>query len=65
MAASRKAPWRALRTDEAGGTAIEYGLIAGLIAAVMIVAVTSVGHDLTNTLGVVAFRIAISGGAAS
>ena len=29
--------------DEEGATAIEYGLIAGLIAAVIVVSVTSVG----------------------
>lgn len=34
--------WR----DEAGVTAIEYGLIAALIAVVIILAVTAVGTDL-------------------
>lgn len=34
--------------DENGATAIEYGLIAGLIAVVIIVAVTSVGSGLTT-----------------
>lgn len=32
--------------DEEGVTAIEYGLIAALIAVVIIVAVTTVGTDL-------------------
>ncbi|MFZ3581681.1 Flp family type IVb pilin [Loktanella sp. DJP18] len=32
--------------DENGATAIEYGLIAGLIAVVIIVAVRAVGADL-------------------
>lgn len=32
--------------DEEGVTAIEYGLIAALIAVVIIVAVTSVGQNL-------------------
>ena len=32
--------------DESGVTAIEYGLIAGLIAVVIIVAVTNVGTSL-------------------
>jgi pilus assembly protein Flp/PilA len=32
--------------DESGVTAIEYGLIAALIAVVIIVAVTTVGTDL-------------------
>ena len=33
--------------NENGATAIEYGLIAGLIAVVIIVAVTTIGTDLT------------------
>lgn len=32
--------------DESGATAIEYGLIAGLIAVVIIAAVTLVGTDV-------------------
>jgi pilus assembly protein Flp/PilA len=35
--------------DESGATAIEYGLIAALIAVVIIVAVTSVGESLQTT----------------
>jgi pilus assembly protein Flp/PilA len=35
--------------DESGATAIEYGLIAGLIAVVIIAAITTVGGNLTNT----------------
>ncbi len=35
--------------DEDGGTAIEYGLIAALIAVVIIVAVTAVGGALQDT----------------
>lgn len=35
--------------DEAGATAIEYGLIAALIAVASIVAMTSVGSELTTT----------------
>ena len=34
--------------DESGATAIEYGLIAALIAVVIIAAVTNVGTALTN-----------------
>lgn len=33
--------------DEEGATAIEYGLIAGLIAVAIIVALTAIGTDLT------------------
>ena len=35
--------------DESGATAIEYGLIAALIAVVIITAVTSVGTNLSTT----------------
>jgi pilus assembly protein Flp/PilA len=35
--------------DEEGVTAIEYGLIAALIAVVIIVAVTMVGTELSET----------------
>jgi len=35
--------------DESGATAIEYGLIAGLIAVVIITAVTTVGTNLKTT----------------
>jgi pilus assembly protein Flp/PilA len=35
--------------DDSGATAIEYGLIAGLIAVVIVTAVTTVGTKLTNT----------------
>ena len=34
--------------DESGATAIEYGLIAALIAVVIITAVTKVGTNLNN-----------------
>ena len=34
--------------DEEGATAIEYGLIAGLIAVALIAAVTALGTDLTK-----------------
>jgi pilus assembly protein Flp/PilA len=33
-------------TDESGVTAIEYGLIAGLISVIIIVAVTAIGTNL-------------------
>lgn len=39
---------------EEGATAIEYGLIAGLIAVVIITAVTTVGTDLTAKFDAVA-----------
>jgi pilus assembly protein Flp/PilA len=36
--------------DESGATAIEYGLIAALIAVVIITGVTAVGTKLSTTL---------------
>jgi len=40
--------------DESGATAIEYGLIAALIAVVIIGAVTTVGTDVKTTFTAVA-----------
>lgn len=34
--------------DESGATAIEYGLIAGLVSVVIIVAVTTAGEKLND-----------------
>jgi pilus assembly protein Flp/PilA len=43
--------------DESGVTAIEYGLIASLIAVVIIAAVTAVGTGLQNTFNNVASNL--------
>jgi pilus assembly protein Flp/PilA len=40
--------------DESGATAIEYGLIAALIAVVIITALTTIGTKLTTTFNSVA-----------
>ncbi len=40
--------------EEEGATAIEYGLIASLIAVVIIGAVTALGTGLTSTFNTVA-----------
>ena len=40
-------------SDESGATAIEYGLIAALIAVVVIGAVTAVGTGLSGTFNTV------------
>ena len=40
--------------DDGGATAIEYGLIAGLISVVIIVAVTTLGTNLAAKFNVVA-----------
>jgi pilus assembly protein Flp/PilA len=39
---------RKLRKDELGATAIEYGLVAGLISLVIVTTITMVGSKLTN-----------------
>ena len=39
--------FRRLRRDESGATAIEYGLVAGLISIVIVTTVTMVGSKLT------------------
>ncbi len=40
--------------DQSGATAIEYGLIAGLIAVVIITAVTSLGKNIATKFNAVA-----------
>jgi pilus assembly protein Flp/PilA len=40
--------------DQSGATAIEYGLIAGLIAVVIIGAVTRIGTSLTAKFNIIA-----------
>ncbi len=48
---------RGLWNDEAGVTAIEYGLIAALIAVIIITAVSIVGTDLRNMFNTIAASI--------
>ena len=43
--------------DEQGATAIEYGLIASLIAVVIIGAITTLGTKLTGTFGSVSTQL--------
>ena len=43
--------------DEGGATAIEYGLIAALIAVVIIAGVTSLGKNIGNVFNTVAGNI--------
>jgi len=40
--------------DESGATAIEYGLIAALVAVVLVTALTAVGTNLTTLFNTVA-----------
>lgn len=44
-------------TNECGATAIEYGLIAALIAVVIIGAVTALGTNLSSTFSTVSTSI--------
>jgi pilus assembly protein Flp/PilA len=44
--------------DEEGATAIEYGLLAALIAAVIVGAVTAVGTSLQGTFNSIATSVA-------
>lgn len=48
---------RDLVRDEDGVTAIEYGLIAALIAVAIIVAVTAVGNGISTTFSTVASKL--------
>jgi len=45
---------RNLWADTSGATAIEYGIIAGLIAVILIGAMTLIGSDTSNTFNAVA-----------
>ncbi len=46
------------RDCQAGVTAIEYGLIAGLVAIVIIPAVTLLGTSLVSTFGAISAALA-------
>ncbi len=46
-----------IRRDDKGATAIEYGLIAALIAVVIIGAVTTVGTDLSAMFNTVSAKL--------
>ena len=43
--------------DESGATAIEYGLIAALIAVVIITAVTTLGTNLQSKFNTIATKV--------
>lgn len=43
--------------DDSGATAIEYGLIAALIAVVIITAVTAVGTNLSGTFNTISTSV--------
>jgi len=46
--------------DEEGASAVEYGLLAALIAAVIIGAVTALGTTISNTFTNIAGRIGVA-----
>ena len=50
--------------DEEGATAIEYGLIAGLISIAILTAVTEVGTGINNVLGAVKDALTTASGSA-
>ena len=54
---------RQLIRDESGATAIEYGLIAALIAVAIIGALTTLGGDLTALFGTISGEITAVEGA--
>lgn len=47
--------------DESGATAIEYGLIAALIAAVLITALTAIGSNLNVKFNDISSKISTAG----
>lgn len=53
---------RALIQGEEGVTALEYGLIAALIAAVIVGAVTLLGQNVNNTFNTIAGSMPTAGG---
>ena len=54
-----------LLRDEAGATAIEYGLIAALIAVAAITAMGALGNSLTDTFSTVSGELDTANAAAS
>ncbi len=54
------AAWRPVKS-EAGVTAIEYGLIAALIAVAIIAGITLLGTQLNTTFSTIASRVSGAG----
>lgn len=52
------AQWRTLSQDESGATAIEYGLLASLIALAIVVGATALGSGLNSLFTTVAGKLA-------
>jgi pilus assembly protein Flp/PilA len=53
---------RRLKSDTAGVTAIEYGLIAGAIAVAIITTVVALGGDINNMFSAVGSALNSAGG---
>jgi pilus assembly protein Flp/PilA len=51
------ATFRKLINDESGATAIEYGLIAALVAVVLIAALTSLGTSLGDKFNTISGKL--------
>lgn len=49
--------FKTLMSDEQGATAIEYGLIAALIAVAAITAMQGLGNELTTTFSTVSTKM--------
>ena len=49
--------WIELKTDRRAVTALEYGLIAGLVAVVIVTAVSSLGTNLSTTFSNIAVEV--------
>ena len=49
--------YQSLRRDDRGATAVEYGLMVALIAAVIVTAVTALGGKLTTLFNTVSNTI--------
>jgi pilus assembly protein Flp/PilA len=47
-----------IRSNESGATAIEYGLIAALIAVVLITALGLLGNNINNSFTKISTRVA-------
>ena len=50
-------PWPDFFKDEWGATAIEYGLIAAVIAVAAVNVMTTVGHNLSTTFSTIAGKL--------
>jgi pilus assembly protein Flp/PilA len=58
MESQMKTSFVRILKDESGVTAIEYGLIAGLISVVILVAVTAIGTSLQGLFQTIATALA-------